>query len=56
MKIAKLKVGQIVKEHRFEAEVIAVNETTFELQYISGACFTFGQDSLDNGDIETFIG
>ena len=54
MKIQDLKVGQIVKEGRFEAEVIAVNKTTFELQYISGACFTFGQESLDNGTVETF--
>ncbi len=54
MKIQDLKVGQIVKEDRFEAEVIAVNETTFELQYISGACMTFWQESLDNGNVQTF--
>ena len=55
MKIADLKVGQIVKEDRFEAQVIAVNQTTFELQYPSGACLTFWQESLDNGDVEIFI-
>lgn len=56
MKIADLKIGMIVKEDNFEAEVIAVSETTFELQYPSGACFTLRQDSLDNGSVETFIG
>ena len=54
MTIADLKVGQIVKEDRFEAEVIAVNQNSFEVQYISGACFTFRQDSLDNGSVQTF--
>ena len=54
MKVADLKIGMIVREDRFEAEVIAVNETTFELQYPnSGACLTFWQES---GSVETFIG
>jgi hypothetical protein len=56
MKVADLKVGMIVKEDRFEAEVVGVNDKTFEIQYISGACFTYGQSDLDNGSIETFIG
>lgn len=56
MKVADLKVGMIVKEDRFEAEVVGVNETTFELQYPSGACLTFWQESLDNGSVKTFIG
>lgn len=36
MKIQDLKVGQILKEDRFEVEVVSVKKDRFEVQYISG--------------------
>lgn len=56
LKIEDLKVGMMLKEDRFEVIVISVSETNFEVQYTSGACFTYTQSDLDNGSIETFIG
>jgi len=55
-KIEDLKVGMLLKEDRFKVEVISVSEMNFEVQYISGACFTYTQIDLDNGNFKTFIG
>ena len=56
MKIKDLKIGQILKEGRFEVEVVFIYEDKFEVQYISGACWTYTQKDLNDGTIETFIG
>ena len=52
MTIQGLKVGQICKEGNNECEVAFVYNDRFEVQYISGACFTYRQADLDNGTIE----
>ena len=56
MKIEDLKVGQILKEDGAEVEVYKVNENSFEVQYISGACFTYRQADLDNETLTSYIG
>ena len=56
MKIEDLKVGQILKKGEAEAEVYKVNENSFEVQYISGACFTYRQADLDNETLTSYIG
>lgn len=56
MKIQDLKVGQILKEDRFEVEVVSVNENSFEVQYISSACWTYNQSDLDNNTLISYIG
>lgn len=56
MKIQDLKIGQILKEDRFKVEVISVNEDSFEVQYISGICWTYRQSDLDNNTLTFKIG
>ena len=56
MKIQDLKVGQILKEDRFEVEVVSVNDNSFEVQYISGSCWTYSQSDLDNNTLTSYIG
>ena len=56
IKIQDLKVGQILKEDRFKVEVVSVNENSFEVQYISGACWTYNQSDLDNNTLTSYIG
>jgi len=56
MKIQDLKIGQILKEDRFEVEVVSVNENRFEVQYISGVCWTYNQSDLDNNTLTSYIG
>ena len=55
MKLQDLKIGQILKESRFEVEVLSVTKDSFEVQYISGACYTYNQSDLDNNKLESFI-
>lgn len=56
MKIKDLRVRQILKEDRFKVEVVSVNEDSFEVQYISGACWTYKQSDLDSNKLTSFIG
>lgn len=56
MKIQDLKIGQILEEDRFEVEVISINEDSFEVQYISGCCWTYRQLDLDNNTLTFKIG
>lgn len=51
-----LKVGQILKEGRFEVEVVSISDDKFDVQYISGVCLTYRQADLDNNTLTTFIG
>ena len=55
MKISNLSIGQILLEGTNECTIIALTSTTFEVQYISGACFTFNQSNLDNNEFKTYI-
>lgn len=55
MKISTLSIGQILLEGTNECEIISISNTTFEVQYISGACFTYSQTNLDNNEFETYI-
>lgn len=55
-KISDLKIGQILKEGSHEVVVVFIHSTTFEVQYISGACWVYRQEDLDNGTIITYIG
>ena len=52
IKMKNLRIGQIAKEGRFEVEVVSIEENSFEVQYISGACYTYTQADLDSGKIE----
>ena len=56
MILKNLKVGQILKEGRFDVEVISVSKDKFEVQYISGVCFTYNQLDLDNKILDSYIG
>lgn len=56
MKIQDLKIGQILKEGRFEVKVVFINENSFDVQYISGVCMTYYQSDLDNNTLTSYIG
>lgn len=55
MKITDLKIGQILKEGRFEVKVVFINKNSFDVQYKSGVCYTYKEEHLNNGTLETFI-
>ena len=56
MKIQNLKIGQILKDGNYKCEVISLSNNKFEVQYISGACFTYTQNDLNNNVLTSFIG
>ena len=56
MTIKDLKIGQILKEGNNKCEVVFIYDNKFEVQYISGACWTFRQSDLDNKTLNTYIG
>jgi hypothetical protein len=53
MKIQDLKIGQILKEGNNKCEVVAIHDDKFEVQYISGACWTYSQSDLDDQGINS---
>ena len=55
MKIQDLKIGQILKEGNNKCEVVFIYDNKFEVQYISGACWTYRQSDLDNQTLTTYI-
>ena len=55
MKISDLSIGQILLEGINKCTVVSVSNKKFEVQYISGACFTYSQSNLDNNEFETYI-
>ncbi len=56
MKIKNLKIGQILKDGYNECEVFMIHKDKFEVEYISGACFTYNQNDLDNNVLTSYIG
>ncbi len=52
MKVSQLSIGTVLREGRFDVEVTAIRGDKFDVQYISGAIFTYCQIDLDNGDLE----
>ena len=56
MTIKDLKIGQILKEGSNKCEVVFIYDNKFEVQYISGACWTYRQSHLDNQTLTTYIG
>lgn len=56
MKISNLKIGQILKEGNHKVKVVFIYNNSFEVQYKSGACWTYKENDLNNGILETYIG
>ena len=56
MTIQNLKIGQYLKDDNLVCKVVAIYADKFEVQYISGACFTYRQKDLDNKTLDTYIG
>ena len=56
MKISNLKIGQILIEGTNECTIISISNDKFEVEYISGSCWTYSQKNLDNNEFENYIG
>jgi hypothetical protein len=56
MTISDLQIGQILKEGNYNVKVVFIYANSFEVQYKSGACWTYRQEDLNNGTIQTYIG
>jgi|LakMenE01Jun11ns_1017448.scaffolds.fasta_scaffold7570314_1 hypothetical protein len=56
MTIQNLKIGQYLKDGNLVCKVVTIYADKFEVQYISGACFTYRQIDLDNKILDSYIG
>jgi hypothetical protein len=56
MTIQNLKIGQYLKDDNLVCKVVAIYDDKFEVQYISGAVFTYRQIDLDNKTLDSYIG
>jgi hypothetical protein len=55
MTIGDLKLGQTLLEGRFEVVVTSIKKDRFDVQYISGAVFTYTQKDLDSNTLDLLI-
>lgn len=56
MTIQNLKIGQYLKDGNLVCKVVTIYADKFEVQYISGAFFTYRQIDLDNKILDSYIG